>query len=47
MIRLAQAYAARKPYQQIAPVLNEQSPRRYVALEARPWDVAASVLWRA
>jgi hypothetical protein len=35
MIRPAQAYAARKRYQQIAPVLNEQSRRRYVALEAR------------
>jgi len=35
MIRPAQAYAARKRYQQIAPVLNEQSRRRFVALEAR------------
>jgi hypothetical protein len=35
MIRPAQAYAARKRYQQIAPVLNEQSRRRFVALEVR------------
>ena len=35
MIRPPQAYAARKRYQQIAPVLNEQSRRRFVALEAR------------
>src|SRR5215813_12106870 len=35
MIRPAQACAARKRYQQIAPVLNEQSLRRFVALEAR------------
>jgi hypothetical protein len=35
MIRHAQARAARKRYQQIAPVLNEQSRRRFVALEAR------------
>ena len=35
MIRAAQARAARKRYRQIAPVLNEQSRRRFVALEAR------------
>src|SRR5215813_11823041 len=35
MIRLAQVQAARKRYRQIAPVLNEQSRRRFVALEAR------------
>src|SRR5215831_12764444 len=35
MIRLAQMQAARKRYRQIAPVLNEQSRRRFVALEAR------------
>jgi len=34
MIRLAQMQAARKRYRQIAPVLNEQSRRRFVALEA-------------
>lgn len=35
MIRLAQARTVRKRYRQIAPVLNEQSRRRFVALEAR------------
>jgi len=35
MIRPAQASAARKRYRQIAPVLNEQSRRRFVAVEAR------------
>jgi transposase len=35
MIRHTQARAARKRYQQIASVLNEQSRRRFVALEAR------------
>src|SRR5215510_4836107 len=35
MIRPTQAYAARKRYRQIAPVLNEQSRRRFVALGAR------------
>jgi transcriptional regulator of acetoin/glycerol metabolism len=35
MIRAAHARAARKRYRQIAPVLNEQSRRRFVALEAR------------
>ena len=35
MIRAAQARAARKRYRQMAPVLNEQSRRRFVALEAR------------
>jgi transposase len=35
MIRLAQVQAVRKRYRQIAPVLNEQSRRRFVALEAR------------
>ena len=35
MIRPAQARAARKRYRQIAPVLNEQSRRRFVAVEAR------------
>jgi hypothetical protein len=35
MIRAAQARAARKRYRRIAPVLNEQSRRRFVALEAR------------
>ena len=34
MIRPAQG-AARKRYRQIAPVLNEQSRRRFVAVEAR------------
>ncbi|MGH7816789.1 MAG: ISAzo13 family transposase [Candidatus Binatia bacterium] len=35
MIRTAQARAARKRYREMAPVLNEQSRRRFVALEAR------------
>ena len=35
MIRAAQARTARKRYRQIAPVLNEQSRRRFVAMEAR------------
>jgi hypothetical protein len=35
MNRAAQARAARKRYLQIAPVLNEQSRRRFAALEAR------------
>jgi Rhodopirellula transposase DDE domain len=35
MIRAAQARAARKRYREMAPVLNEQSRRRFVALEAR------------
>ena len=35
MIRSAQARAARKRYREMAPVLNEQSRRRFVALEAR------------
>jgi Rhodopirellula transposase DDE domain len=35
MIRAALARAARKRYGQIAPVLNEQSRRRFAALEAR------------
>ena len=35
MIRTAQARAVRKRYRQIAPVLNEQSRRRFAALEAR------------
>jgi hypothetical protein len=35
MIRAAQVRAARKRYRQIAPVLNEQSRRRFVALEAK------------
>ncbi len=35
MIRAAQARAARKRYWEMAPVLNEQSRRRFVALEAR------------
>jgi len=35
MIRTAQARAARKRYQEMAPVLDEQSRRRFVALEAR------------
>jgi hypothetical protein len=34
MIRSAQARAARKRYREMAPVLNEQSRRRFVALEA-------------
>src|SRR5712671_1121670 len=34
MIRAAQARAARKRYREMAPVLNEQSRRRFVALEA-------------
>ena len=35
MIRSAQARAARKRYLEMAPVLDEQSRRRFVALEAR------------
>src|SRR6516225_11210949 len=35
MIRAAQARAARRRYQEMAPVLNEQSRRRFVALEAQ------------
>jgi hypothetical protein len=35
MSRAAQARAARKRYRQIAPVLNEQSRRRYAAMEAQ------------
>jgi hypothetical protein len=35
MIRSAQARAARKRYRKMAPVLNEQSLRRFVALEAQ------------
>ena len=35
MIRTAQARAARKRYREMAPVLNEQSRRRFVALEAQ------------
>ena len=35
MIGVAQERAARKRYRQMAPVLNEQSRRRFVALEAR------------
>jgi hypothetical protein len=35
MIRTAQERAARKRYREMAPVLNEQSRRRFVALEAR------------
>jgi hypothetical protein len=35
MIRAAQARAARKRYREMTPVLNEQSRRRFVALEAR------------
>ncbi len=35
MIRAAQARAARKRYREMAPVLNEQSLRRFVALEAQ------------
>jgi hypothetical protein len=35
MIRAAQARAARRRYRQMAPVLNEQSRRRFVALEAQ------------
>jgi Rhodopirellula transposase DDE domain len=35
MIRSAQARAARKRYQEMAPVLDEQSRRRFVALESR------------
>ena len=35
MIRSALARAARKRYRQIAPVLNVQSRRRFVAMEAR------------
>jgi hypothetical protein len=35
MIRSARARAARKRYREMAPVLNEQSLRRFVALEAR------------
>ena len=36
MIRTAQARNARERYRQMAPVLNEQSLRRFVAMEARP-----------
>src|SRR5258708_29947321 len=35
MIRVAKAGAARKRYREMAPVLNEQSRRRFVALEAQ------------
>jgi Rhodopirellula transposase DDE domain len=35
MIRAAQMRAARKRYREMVPVLNEQSRRRFVALEAR------------
>lgn len=35
MIRAAQARAARKRYREMTPVLDEQSRRRFVALEAR------------
>jgi len=35
MIRAAQARAARKRYREMAPILDEQSRRRFVALEAR------------
>ena len=35
MIRAAQARAARRRYREMAPVLNEQSRRRFVALEAQ------------
>jgi hypothetical protein len=35
MIRAAQARVARKRYREMAPVLNEQSLRRFVALEAQ------------
>jgi hypothetical protein len=35
MIRAAQVRAARKRYRDMAPVLNEQSLRRFVALEAK------------
>jgi hypothetical protein len=35
MIRSAQMHAARKRYREMAAVLNEQSRRRFVALEAR------------
>ena len=35
MIQAAQARAARKRYREMAPVLNEQSRRRFVALEAQ------------
>src|SRR5229473_7356372 len=35
MIRSAQARAARKRYREMAPVLNEQSRRRFVASEAQ------------
>ena len=35
MIRAGQARAARKRYLEMAPVLNEQSLRRFVALEAQ------------
>jgi DNA-binding phage protein len=35
MILAVQARAARKRYREMAPVLNEQSIRRFVALEAQ------------
>src|SRR5215467_10261350 len=35
MIRAAQARAARKRYREMAPVLDEQSRHRFVALEAQ------------
>jgi hypothetical protein len=38
MIRAAQARAARQRYREMAPVLNEQSRRRFVAVEAQALD---------
>jgi DNA invertase Pin-like site-specific DNA recombinase len=35
MIRAAQARAARKRYKEMAPVLDEQSHRRFAAMEAQ------------
>jgi hypothetical protein len=35
MIRSAQARDVRKRFREMAPVLNEQSLRRFVAMEAR------------
>jgi hypothetical protein len=47
MIRATQERAARKRYRQIAPVLNEQSRRRLVALEAqRPGRGGVSITAR-
>jgi transposase len=47
MIRAGQAHAARKRYLAMAPVLNEQSRRRFVALEAQAISgLARSTIYR-